>query len=121
MRLPRRNNASATEFPDCAAELTKSARLSDLIPIRVFPYRDVAMAEAVPARLDAHFGVDPPAVDRARTLPAAGVGDIRIAVYEDLAAIEQDWRALRAAGRWHGFPMFRLAGDMAAHIGVRKA
>jgi hypothetical protein len=45
------------------------------------------------ARLDAHFGVDPPVVDRAQARSLAGLGDISIAVYEDLSAIERDRRA----------------------------
>jgi hypothetical protein len=45
------------------------------------------------ARLDAHFGVDPPVVDRAQARSlAASLGDISIAVY-DLSAIERDRRA----------------------------
>ena len=51
------------------------------------------MAQAVPARLDMHFGVDPPAADRTQARSPAALGDIRIAVYEDLSATERDWRA----------------------------
>ena len=52
------------------------------------------MAQAVQHELDAHFGVDPPVVDRAQARSlAASLGDISIAVYEDLSAIERDRRA----------------------------
>ena len=56
------------------------------------------MAQAVPARLDAHFGAsDAPVVHDAPALsPAATLGDIRITVHEDLPAIERDWRAFEA-------------------------
>jgi CelD/BcsL family acetyltransferase involved in cellulose biosynthesis len=85
----------------------------------VFPYRDVAMAEAVPARLDAHFAADP-AVGRARTLPAAGVGDIRLAVYDDLAAVEWDWRGFERRADGTVFQCFDWLATWQRTIGVRE-
>ncbi len=78
------------------------------------------MAQAVPARLDAHFGVDPPLADRAQARStAAGLGDIRIAVYEDLAAIEQDWRAFERQADCTVFQSFDWLSTWQRHIGAR--
>ncbi len=77
------------------------------------------MAQAVPARLDAHFDVDP-AADRTRALsPAAALGEIRISVYEDLAAIERDWRAFEAHADCTVFQSFDWLATWQRHIGTR--
>jgi CelD/BcsL family acetyltransferase involved in cellulose biosynthesis len=79
------------------------------------------MAQAVPARLDAHFGVDPPAADRAQALaPAAALGDIRIAVHEDLSAIERDWRAFEPHADGTVFQSFDWLATWQRLIGVRN-
>ncbi len=78
------------------------------------------MAQAVPARLDAHFGVDP-AVDRTQAAPpAAGFGDIRISVYDDLAAIERDWRAFEPHADGTVFQSFDWLATWQRHIGARE-
>ena len=77
------------------------------------------MAQAVPARLDAYFGVDP-AVDRAEAPPAAGFGDIRIAVYDDLAAVELEWRAFEPQADGTVFQCFDWLATWQRHIGVRE-
>ncbi len=77
------------------------------------------MAQAVPARLDAHFEVDP-AADRTQVLsPAAALGDIRIAVYEDLAAVEHEWRAFEAHADCTVFQSFDWLATWQRHIGTR--
>ncbi len=78
------------------------------------------MAHAVPARLDAHFGVDPPAADHtpARS-PAAVPGDIRLAAYEDISAIERDWRAFEAYADGTVFQCFDWLASWQRYIGVR--
>ena len=53
------------------------------------------MAQAVPASLEAHSGVAAP-VERAQAPSLAAFGHIRIAIYEDLAAVEREWRAFEA-------------------------
>ena len=79
------------------------------------------MARAVPARLDAHFGVDPPAADDAPALPPAAVpGDLRLTVYEDLSAIERDWRAFEAHADGTVFQSFDWLASWQRHIGVRS-
>jgi CelD/BcsL family acetyltransferase involved in cellulose biosynthesis len=79
------------------------------------------MAQAVPARLDAHFGVDPPTADDTPTVsPAAASGDIRLDVYEDLSAIERDWRAFEAHSDGTVFQSFDWLASWQRHIGVRN-
>ncbi|MFI4960229.1 MAG: GNAT family N-acetyltransferase [Hyphomicrobiales bacterium] len=79
------------------------------------------MAQAVPARLDAHFGIDPPAADRAQARsPAAALGAIRITVHEDLSAIEQDWRAFEASADGTVFQSFDWLVTWQRLIGVRN-
>ena len=78
------------------------------------------MAQAVPARLDMHFGVDPPAADRAQARSPAALGDIRIAVYEDLSAIERDWRAFEPHADCTVFQSFDWLATWQRHIGARN-
>ncbi len=77
------------------------------------------MAQAVPARLDAHFGIDPPAAVRAQAWSSAALpGDIRLTVYEDLAAIEKDWRAFEAQADSTVFQSFDWLATWQRHIGA---
>src|SRR5450631_515958 len=78
------------------------------------------MAQAVPARLDMHFGVDPPAADRAQARTPAALGDIRIAVYEDLSAIERDWRAFEPHADCTVFQNYDWLATWQRLIGVRN-
>ena len=78
------------------------------------------MAQAVPARLDMHFGVDPPAADRAQARSLAALGNIRIAVYEDLSAIERDWRAFEPHADCTVFQSFDWLATWQRHIGARN-
>jgi len=79
------------------------------------------MAQAIPSRLDAHFGVDPPAADDAPALsPAAVPGDLRLAVYEDLSAIERDWRGFEPQADCTVFQSFDWLASWQRHIGVRN-
>jgi len=79
------------------------------------------MVQAVPVRLDAHFGVDPPAADhRQARSPAAVLGDIRIAVYEDLSEIELDWRAFEPHADGTVFQCFDWLATWQRLIGVRN-
>ena len=78
------------------------------------------MAQAVPARLDMHFGVDPPAADRAQARSLAALGNIRIAVYENLSAIERDWRAFEPHADCTVFQSFDWLATWQRHIGARN-
>ena len=78
------------------------------------------MAQAVRARLDAHFGVEPEAA-RAAAPEAVAAGGIHIAICENLPDIEREWRAFEQKADGTVFQMLRLAGDMAAlHRGRRR-
>lgn len=77
------------------------------------------MAQAVPARLDAHVGVNP-AATRSQMAPAVAFGDIRIAVYDDLAAIERDWRAFEPLADGTVFQCFDWLATWQRHIGARS-
>ena len=78
------------------------------------------MAQTVQARLDAHFGVDP-VTDRTQVLsPAAALGDIRIAVYEDLAAIEREWRTFEPHADCTVFQSFNWLATWQRHIGAHS-
>jgi len=77
------------------------------------------MAQAAEARLDAHFAVAPPTVEDAPALsPAAALGDVRIDVYEDMAAIERDWRAFEPQADCTVFQRFDWLAAWQRHIGV---
>jgi CelD/BcsL family acetyltransferase involved in cellulose biosynthesis len=77
------------------------------------------MAQAVEARLDVHFAVAPPVVEDAPALsPAAASGDVRIDVYEDLAAIERDWRAFEPQADCTVFQSLDWLAAWQRHIGV---
>ena len=78
------------------------------------------MAHVVPARLDAHFGGEAPVPARmqARTASAAS-GDVRLSIYEDLAAIEKDWRAFEPRADGGGFQSFDWLSAWQRHIGAR--
>lgn len=67
-----------------------------------------------------HFGVDPPAADRAQARSPAALGDIRIAVYEDLSAIERDWRAFEPHADCTVFQSFDWLATWQRHIGARN-
>ena len=75
------------------------------------------MVQAAPARLDAHFGVEP-AVGRSDAPASAAFGDIRVSVYEDLAAIECDWRAFEAQADGTVFQSFDYLATWQRHIGA---
>jgi CelD/BcsL family acetyltransferase involved in cellulose biosynthesis len=78
------------------------------------------MAQAVPARLDAHFDADPATERTQAPSPAVALGDIRIAVYEDLAAIEREWRAFEPHADCTVFQSFDWLATWQRHIGARN-
>ena len=78
------------------------------------------MAQAIHARLDASFGVDrPSAADNARKqAPDALAGDIRLAVHEELSAVEQDWRDFERRADATVFQTFAWLATWQRHIGT---
>jgi CelD/BcsL family acetyltransferase involved in cellulose biosynthesis len=81
----------------------------------------LAQAQAVKANRDAPIDLGrPPIVRDAPALsPAAHADEITLAVYEDLAAIEQDWRAFEAHADGTVFQNFDWLACWQRHIGVR--
>ncbi|MGH7881099.1 MAG: GNAT family N-acetyltransferase, partial [Candidatus Binataceae bacterium] len=79
------------------------------------------MAQAVHARLDAQFDVGrAPAADHARAPAAATVGDIRLTIHGDLAALEQDWRAFERHADGTVFQTFAWLSTWQRTIGARS-
>ncbi len=78
------------------------------------------MAQAFPARLDAHFDGEAPAAERAPVRATVGSGDTRIAVHEDLAAIGADWRAFEAQADGTVFQCFDWLATWQRLIGARQ-
>ena len=77
------------------------------------------MVQAVQARLDAHFGADPaPAADRALS-QATVAGEVRLTAYDNLSAIEQDWRAFEPHADGTVFQCFDWLATWQRHVGVR--
>ena len=114
MRPCPRNNASPTGFSGPAAELTNCARLLDVIPFRALQYETrpwPKLSQHDLTRISA-------SIRRPPTAPGAGAGRGRWRHSHrrlrgpggDRAGLAR----LRAAGRWHRFSKFRLAGDLAA-------
>jgi CelD/BcsL family acetyltransferase involved in cellulose biosynthesis len=77
------------------------------------------MAQAVPARLDAHFDVEPLAAVCAQTQSTVAVpGDVRLSIYENLEAIEKHWRAFEPQADGTVFQSFDWLATWQRHIGV---
>ena len=80
------------------------------------------MGQATQAAFDARIGLDlGQASGNARALPAnvAGAG-IRLSIHEDLAAIEQDWRAFEQHADCTAFQSFEWLSMWQRHIGARS-
>ena len=79
------------------------------------------MAQVIPAQLEAHFDIGQVAAAGAQPRsPAAGLGAMTIAVYEDLSAVEHDWRALERHADSTVFQSFDWLAIWQRHIGVRN-
>ena len=121
MRPPPRNIASRTAFACAAAELTDCARLLDVIPCRALPCETRPWPRLFQhdlTRISASIRRSRTARRRARST-AGGLADIRIAVYEDLAAIEQDWRAFEPQCRRHRFSKLSIGSRPGSAISAR--
>ena len=79
------------------------------------------MAQAVPARVDAHFDGDPATECARASSSAAAPGDVRVAVYEDLAAIEREWRAFEPGADCTVFQSFDWLTTWQRHIGTQSS
>jgi CelD/BcsL family acetyltransferase involved in cellulose biosynthesis len=78
------------------------------------------MVQVVTASLDAHVDAGRlPVVDNAPALaPAALPGDIQLAVYDDMAAVEADWRAFEQHADGTVFQSFDWLSTWQRHIGA---
>ncbi|MGH6683524.1 MAG: GNAT family N-acetyltransferase [Pseudolabrys sp.] len=80
------------------------------------------MAQAVPAQLDVHFGIDPPAAEHVQAQSPFGVpGDVRLSVYEDMEDVEKDWRAFETHADGTVFQSFDWLATWYRHVGIRSA
>lgn len=77
------------------------------------------MAQTIDAALDAQHDIErPPLVEDAPALsPAAAAGHISLAVHEDFAEIEQDWRVFEAHADCTVFQSFDWLATWQHHIG----
>jgi CelD/BcsL family acetyltransferase involved in cellulose biosynthesis len=80
------------------------------------------MAQLVHARLDAHFAAgDPAAADYARARSQqALLGEISLTVYEDMPAIEREWREFEQRADCTVFQTFDWLASWQRHIGARS-
>jgi CelD/BcsL family acetyltransferase involved in cellulose biosynthesis len=77
------------------------------------------MAQAVPARLDAHFSGASPDVARAQVRAATSVPSaVHLSIHDDLRAIEKDWRAFEAQADGTVFQCFDWLSTWQRHIGT---
>ena len=121
MRLWPRNNAPPTAFHGRAGGLTDCARLFDVIPfersgIETRPWPKLSQHDLT--RISA--SIRRPRDHAPARSPAAVPGDIRLAVYEDMSAIERDWRAFEAHADGTVFQCFDWLASWQRHIGVRN-
>src|SRR6478672_11561351 len=83
------------------------------------------MAQFSPALLDARLDVAVEAdadfgIARARTGPAPSRADIRLSLYEDLAAIEREWRDFETRADGTVFQTYAWLSTWQRHIGARR-
>jgi CelD/BcsL family acetyltransferase involved in cellulose biosynthesis len=81
--------------------------------------RQVIMSQVTQAAFDARIGLDDESLADARH-PSVARSDIRLALHEDLAAVEQDWRAFEQTADGTVFQSFDWLSIWQQHIGVRK-
>jgi CelD/BcsL family acetyltransferase involved in cellulose biosynthesis len=77
------------------------------------------MRRATQAAFDARVGFEDEVAADARHPSGAALGDIRLAIHDDLAAIEQDWRAFERVADGTVFQSFDWLSTWQHHIGSR--
>ena len=78
------------------------------------------MAQAIQVRLDAHYEFDTPAAADARAVGARLPGEVRLAIYEDMAAAEPLWRAFERQADGTVFQSYRWLAAWQRHVGARQ-
>jgi len=77
------------------------------------------MAQVVQVRFDAPVEAAPP-VDEARECAPEGLGDVRVAVYQDLATVAPLWRAFEQSADGTVFQTYTWLAAWQQHIGERQ-
>src|SRR5262245_17019491 len=75
------------------------------------------MPQATQAAFDARVGIDDGALSGAQ--PTTAEGEIRIALHDDLASVERDWRAFEQFADGTVFQSFDWVSLWQQHIGQR--
>jgi len=78
------------------------------------------MAQAIQVRLDAHYESDTPAAADARAVGARLPGEVRLAIYEDMAAAEPLWRAFERQADGTVFQSYQWLAAWQRHVGARQ-
>ena len=79
------------------------------------------MAQAVPVRLDAHYEAETAPVAGAARVRLAGVsGDVRLVIYDDLAAAEPAWRAFERDAQGSVFQTYEWLSVWQRHVGAMQ-
>lgn len=78
------------------------------------------MAQAIQVRLDAHYEGGTPAAADARVVGARLTGEVRLAVYEDMAAAEPVWRAFERQADGTVFQSHQWLAAWQRHVGARQ-
>jgi CelD/BcsL family acetyltransferase involved in cellulose biosynthesis len=78
------------------------------------------MAQATHAAFDARHGVDSHAASNRPRVSAGARHDVRLSIHNDLAAVEQDWRAFERTAGCTVFQTFDWMSAWYRNIGVRN-
>ena len=78
------------------------------------------MPQATQAAFDARIEIDDESPVETRRPSAAAQGDIRIALHESIAAVEEDWRAFEQVADGTVFQSFDWLSTWQRHIGIRN-
>jgi CelD/BcsL family acetyltransferase involved in cellulose biosynthesis len=77
-------------------------------------------SQATQAAFDTRVDLDEERPAETRRAPAATQGDVRLAVHEDMASVERDWRAFERVADCTVFQSFDWASTWHRHIGRRN-
>ena len=79
------------------------------------------MTQVTQLALDAHFGAAPTAdADVAGARSPAAFGDMELSIHDDMAALEQEWRAFEAHADCTVFQTFDWLANWQRHVGLRN-
>jgi len=78
------------------------------------------MAQAIHVRLDAHYESDTPVAADARAMGARLPAEVRLTIYEDMAAAEPLWRAFERQADGTVFQSYQWLAAWQRHVGARQ-